>query len=160
MTSKEPRTPPEGEQEQGGGVAVAEKPKKWEPQDHEKVTVLYGWNKVPSGYKQFVDKTLFKDGIARNVPYTTVKHWKQGTRPDGRLEMSYGSIGIQAVLPNDATEADFIKATGITPMPVEQFASQLAGMDINALLTHMGVEKFKALIGDMESHLPPAQRRA
>ncbi len=158
MSDKKSSAPQENEQEQSGSVAIAEKPKEF--QDHEKVTVLYGWNRVPAGYKQFVDKTLFKDGIARNVPYSTVKHWQQGTRPDGKLEMTYGTIGIQAVLPNDATEADFIKATGITPMPVDKFASQLAGVDLDALVTQMGVEKVKALIDGLEKRLPPAQRRA
>lgn len=142
----------------GATTAVLEKPKQFE--DHDKVIVLYGWNKVPAGYRQYVDKTLFKDGIARDVPYSTVKHWQRGTRPDGKQDMTYGKIGIQAVLPNDATETDFCKATGVTPMPAEKFAAQLAGTDLEALVTLMGVEKVKAFIDGLEKHLPPAQRRA
>jgi hypothetical protein len=159
MSSKEK----ENEQKQGDEVtqagtatAVLEKPKEFE--DYEKVTVLYGWNKVLPESKQFVDKVLFKGGVARNVPYSTVKHWQRGTRADGKNDQICGKISIQAVLPSDATEADFARATGIKPMPVEQFMSQLAGVDLEALATQLGAERLKELIDNLGKHLPETRR--
>jgi len=174
MSEKKPN-PSEDEQKKDeptqskAATAVLEKPKKREFEDHEKVTVLYGWNKVTPGYKQFVDKTPFLDGIARHVPYGVVKHWIQNTRPDGKLDQVYGKIAIQAILPDqvsgndgklrDVGEKEFCEATGITPVPVERFASQLAGVDLDALAAQLGAERLTTLIAGLEKHLPAEARR-
>jgi hypothetical protein len=169
MSTKDPKAQDEQEQN-SGGVVVAEKPTKKEFEDHDRVTVLYGWNKVPANSKQFVDKVPFIGGVARNVPYSTVKHWKQGTRPDGKNDQIYGKISIQAVLPDEVAgkdkdgnfimrkvdESDFAKATGIKPMPVDQFMLQLAGTDLEALAAHLGAERLKQLVDSLGKYLPPA----
>ena len=69
--------------------------------DNDPVTVLHGWGRVRPGEKHFVDKVLFEDGVARNVPYITAKHWQKGTRPDGKAEQVYGKVVVH-VLPNTA----------------------------------------------------------
>lgn len=149
-----------------GGTALLEKPREFE--DHDKVTVLYGWNKVPPGTKQHVDKVLFKDGVARSVPYRVVRHWLQGTRPDGKNDLVCGRVKLQAVLPDEVQdkdkdgnvimrpvdENDFAKATGVKPMPIEQFMSQLAGVNIEALATQLGADRLQQLIGNLEKYLP------
>lgn len=187
MSTKDPKNPlQEGEQEQKqdetaqGKVATAvlekpaENPAKKEFEDHDRVTVLYGWNKVPVNSRQYVDKVAFVGGVARSVPYSTVKHWKRGTRPDGKLDQVYGKIGIQAVLPDEVPtgkekdgnpefrkvdEGDFARATGIKAMPVDQFMLQLAGTDLEALAAHLGVERLKQLVDSLGKHLPPADAR-
>lgn len=163
----------EGEHEQGG-IAVVEKPAtKKDFEDYEKVTVLYGWNKVPPGSKQYVDKVLFKDGIARNVPYTVVKHWKRGTRPDGKNDQICGKISIQAVLPDEVPsgknkedgtpimrlvdESDFARITGVDPMPVGKIMAQLAGVDLEALATQLGADRLKQLVDNLGKYLPPTK---
>jgi hypothetical protein len=158
MTKKEDQTPnaPEEKEGQSGGVAVMEKPKQFE--DDDLVCVLYGWPHAGPGTRQFVDKTLFIEGVARNVPYAIVKHWLKGTRPDGKYEQVYGKVKIQAVLSNDATERDFCEATGITPMPADKFAAMLTGIDLDALAAQLGVEKLKTLIAGLEKHLPDGRK--
>ena len=157
MSTKETKNSPQ--EEPSGGVAVLDKPKEIVFEDDDPVTVLHGWGRVRPGEKHYIDKVLFQNGIARNVPYRVAKHWLKGTRPDGKNELICGKVTLQAVLPNDATEADFAKATGITPMPAENFAAMLAGVDLDELVRAMGVTKVKALIDSLEHRLPPAQRR-
>jgi len=128
----------------------------WE--DNDPVTVLHGWGRVRPGEKHFVDKVLFEDGVARNVPYHIVKHWQKGTRPDGKAEQVYGKVVVH-VLPNTAEESDFCKATGITPMPSERFAAMLAGVDLDELVKQLGVEKIKALIAGLGERIPAAPPR-
>ncbi len=166
MTKKEDQAPISSEEpknneatQSSAATAVAEKPKEHQWQDDDEVTVLYGWGKVHPNSRSFIDKTLFEGGVARNVPYEVVKHWIKGTRPDGKREQVYGKVKIQAVLPADAKEADFAKATGITPTPIDQFAMQLAGTDLDALVAQLGVKKVKELIKGLDERLPEHARR-
>ena len=153
MTSKDKDQTPNASdetKEQSGGVAVLEKPQ-WE--DDDPVTVLHGWGRVRPGEKHFVDKVLFEDGVARNVPYRIARHWQKGTRADGKAEQIYGKVTVH-VLANTADEAAFCKATGITPMPSEKFAAMLAGVDLDEVVKHLGVEKVKALIAGLGERVP------
>lgn len=144
------------EKEQSGGVATLEKPTKFE--DDDLVTVINGWGRLQPGERHFVDKILFVDGVARNVPYAIAKYWVKGTRPDGKHDQVHGKVKVH-IFANDATEADFAKATGITPMPVDKFASMLAGVDLDALATQLGAERLKQLVAGLEKHLPAEPRR-
>lgn len=140
-----------------GSVAVAEKPvealKHTELTDDEVYTVLYGWGRVAPGYRQYVDKTLFEEGVARNVQGLTAKHWLKGTRPDGKSEFVYGHVRV-IVLSNTATEADFVRATGIEPMPTEKFAAMLAGVDLDAVVKALGEKRVRSLIEGLQSRVP------
>ena len=80
-------------------------------EDAEPVTVLYGYGKVAADHKCYIDNTLFVGGVARNVPYSTARHWKNGTRPDGKPVVS--RVNLQAILPNHSTEVDFARVTGV-----------------------------------------------
>lgn len=144
-----------------GSVAVAEKPiealKAQDLVDDEVYTVLYGWGRVHLGYKQYVDKTLFEDGVARNVLGLTAKHWLKGTRPDGKSEFVYGKVNV-IVLANTATDSDFVRATGIEPMPTEKFAAMLAGVDLDAVVKALGEKRVRSLIEGLQSRVP--ERRA
>lgn len=172
MTKKDDQTPnaPDETEKQGGGVAVAEKPREVTFEDEDLVTVLHGWTRVRPGEKHYVDKILFEGGVARNVPYRIARHWQKGTRPDGKSEQIYGRVVIQAILPNqvetgekdkdgkpvfrEVSDADFAKATGITPRPMSEFAAMLAGVDLDEVVKHLGVEKVKALIAGLNERVP------
>lgn len=152
---------PTAEKEPKGGVAVAEKEEikalpASELVEDEVYTILYGWGRVPLGYKQYVDKTLFENGVARNVLGKTAKDWLKGTRPDGKSDQVYGRVSV-IVLKNTAKEADFVKATGIQPMPTEQFAAMLAGVDLDAVVRALGEQKVRSLIDGLSSRV--AERR-
>jgi|ERR1041385_209510 hypothetical protein len=137
----------EPKEQHSGGTAVLDRPKDIF-EDDDLVTVLNGWGRVPPGSKHFVDKILFTEGVARNVAYGTAKSWTKKT----------SAVKVH-VLPNDATDADFCKVTGITPMPVDRFASMLAGIDLDALATQMGTDKLKKLIDGLDKHLPKHMQR-
>lgn len=106
--------------------------------DADLVTVLHGWGRVGPNDRHYVDRILFLGGVAANVPYSIAKHWKAGTRPDGKP--TEGKVKIQ-IVDNEATEADYIRATGIQPMAAEKLAALLTGADLNAIFEALGSEK-------------------
>ncbi len=116
-----------------------------EPQfkDSDEVTVLFGYGKEPAAKQHYIDNITFVGGVARNVPYGVVKHWQNGTRPDGKLATS--RIKVQAVLPNNATEADFIRVTGIK--------GDISDAHLSALVSGLDAAQ-------LEKMLTPAQARA
>lgn len=110
-------------------------------EDGDIVTVLYGYGKVPADKKFYVDDTLFVGGIAK-VPYLKAKHWQKGTRPDGKPVIS--RIHIQAILPEDANEADFARVTGIRQaIEPDKLGAFLGGLNANDILTVLGTERAK-----------------
>jgi hypothetical protein len=110
-------------------------------QDGDEVTVLFGYGKVHMMQKQYVDNVLFEGGVARNVPYSVAKHWKQGTRPDGKAVTS--RVHIQAILPNTATEDDFTRVTGLK--------AAYSPEHVAALLNSLGPDKIAAILGPQKS---------
>src|SRR5258708_5230231 len=92
--------------------------------DNDLVTVLHGYGKLAHSERHFVDTVLFTGGVARDVPYSLAKHWKAGTRPDGKSAI--GKVFVQ-ILPQSATEADFVRATGKQPMPTSDLVDQMLG---------------------------------
>lgn len=107
-------------------------------EDTDLVTVLHGWGRVAANDRHYIDRVLFLGGVAANVPYDLAKHWLAGTRPDGKPTL--GKVVVH-IVPNDATEADYIKASGIQPMAAERLAAMLSGCDLDAIFAALGSEK-------------------
>lgn len=125
---------PEKEKEKAPEPEAARK----EYSDVDLVTVLHGWGRVAPTERHYVDRVLFTGGVANNVPYSIAKHWKNGTRPDGKP--TEGRVVVQ-IVDNEASEADYIRATGIQPMPAERLAALLTGSDLDAIFEALGAEK-------------------
>src|SRR5207245_11019818 len=103
--------------------------------------------------KHEVAKGLFEQREAGKLTYRVARHGQKSIRPDGKSEQVYGKVNVH-VLANTADEAAFCKATGITPMPSEKFAAMLAGVDLDEVVKHLGVEKVKALIAGLNERVP------
>lgn len=100
-------------------------------------TVLYGYGIDAPTQVKYVDDYTFVGGICRNVPRNVAKAWAKGVRwQDEKPAIS--RIYPQAILPNDATEVDFAKATGVTLMPPAQLAAMISATDAQALVAAMG----------------------
>jgi hypothetical protein len=119
-------------------------------------TVLHGWGIEPSTKRWLVDNFLCEGGVIRNVPLEAAEMMQKGLRKDkdGKLVRAYGYIKIQAILPSDATEADFIRATGITPMPVNKFAAMLKGFNAQQIRDALGDSATKDLIKALSDAMP------
>lgn len=118
--------------------------KEHEFQDGDLVVVLHGYGRVSPTHKQYVDTVAFEGGIARNVPWTVAQHWKSGTRPDGKPVSS--RVHIQAILPNNATEEDFARATGIKAgVTNEHMSALLGGLTPEKIAALLGPEKTREL---------------
>lgn len=104
-------------------------------EDSDRVTVLHAWGKVREGEVKSMtspSKALyrFKGGVARNVLYADAKYWRD----------LFGKDSIK-ILPNDADEADFARATGIQPMNLGKLAAMNEAVDLDALLEAWGPER-------------------
>jgi hypothetical protein len=119
-------------------------------QDGDEVTVLYGYGRVQPTHKQYVDDVLFVGGIARNVPYAKARHWQARTRPDGKPTIA--RVAIQAILPNDAKEADFARVTGYAGMQTDKIAAYLDGADMSKLAAHLGPQRTKELVSALQQY--------
>ena len=110
----------------------------------DEVTVLFGYGKEPANKQHHIDNYTFVGGVGRNIPYSAAKHWQDGTRPDGTPVISH--VKIQAILPNTATETDFVRATGIKAQISDaHMAALVNGMDVAALVKMLSPEQAKAL---------------
>jgi hypothetical protein len=110
-------------------------PKEFEDDDPVTVVVKnWGASGVVPGHTSYIDRVAFVGGVARNVPYHVAKKWQKSR------------IGIH-VLPNNATESDFIRITGRRPMSDHDLSTQLKALDpdkVAALLTEDQISKIAA----------------
>lgn len=117
-------------------TAIPMKPREFE--DSDVVTVIWkswGTHGMPSSKVTYFDRHQFVGGVGRRIPYKDAKKWKQQGH------------GVH-ILPVDATETDFIKITGHTPMSestLETMLKATAPEKIAALLTKEQLEKIAAM---------------
>lgn len=131
-------------------VVVQYAPDPIEETDEDKlVTVLYGFGKVSPTSRSFLDDFLVEGGVIKNVPYRIAKHWLNGTRPDGKKP--YGRVKVQ-VLPNDATEEDFMLAVGLSPEEIHALALRFKGTNVEAIIAQLGVAGARDLFNTLSKH--------
>jgi|GEM_PF-3392672 len=124
-------------------VAAEIEPKRpTEPEDTDRVTVLYGYGKVDAKNRFWLDNTTFIGGVAKHVPYGTAREWKK--LPIGR------SIHI---LPDDADEASYAKAAGIQPMAPAKLAAMIEASDVDAIFEALGPERARKLMQAMQARM-------
>lgn len=100
-------------------------------------TVVHGFGRVSPNHKHYIDNYLFIGGVCHNVPRNVATAWAKGRRwQDDKPAVS--RVYLQAILPNDATEADIVAATGIQQMPASELAAMIGASDARALVDAMG----------------------
>ena len=102
-------------------------------------TVLFGYGKEPKEKIWWVDNYKCEGGVIRNVLKADAERWAKGIRTDGKPAV--GRIYLQAILPKNATEADFIAATGANRVSTEQLAASISATDAKNLLEALGVDE-------------------
>lgn len=113
--------------------------KAFKPKDHDLVTVLSGYGRVPAEQVFYIDDYAFKGGVGRGIPYYVAKAWEEGRRSDGNEKKKPGSrVKLQAILPEDATVADFVKVTGIQTLPPEEIAAHIGAANVDDLFAALG----------------------
>lgn len=118
-------------------------------------TVLHGYGRVEAKEVHYIDNYKFVGGVGRNVPRSIAKHWKNGTRPDGKPAIS--RVFCQAILPNDSNEIDFAQATGIQPMEPTKLAAMIGASDAQALIEALGIQKTAQLIEELKAGIAQAK---
>ncbi len=106
------------------------------------MTVLYGYGKVAPRQRHWLDDVTFLGGVARNVPYPKAAAWKK--LPIGR------SIHI---LPRDADETAFARASGIQPMAPAKLAAMIEASDLDAIFAALGPERAARLAQELKTRL-------
>lgn len=108
------------------------------------VTVLYGYGKpdvngrVDPNRKSFLDEFEGKGGVFRNIPRDRAEQWSKRLDKNGKPSKS--GVYIQAILPNDAGEEQFIMASGKNNISQEKLAAYIKASDIEALVAALGQE--------------------
>lgn len=118
--------------------------------DDDLVTVLYGYGRVLPNAVSWLDEYRVEGGVVRNVPYSIAKHWQKGTRPDGKKPNGRVKISI---LPNNAPEADFERAAGITEEDKQRMATYMSATDADALISRLPKEKLHSLRSAIDRYL-------
>jgi hypothetical protein len=100
------------------------------------VTVLLGWGRVGPTSKGIISgksKAIYHGtgGVYRNVLYSDALYFQQN-----KSDPLYCKI-----LPKDAHEAEFARATGVQPMELQKFAAMLEAVSLPDLLTAWGRER-------------------
>jgi hypothetical protein len=106
----------------------------WQPSDDELCTVLYGYGRVPPDKVSWLDDYEVRGGVIKEVPYSIAKHWKAGTRPDGKRPQGRVSV---IILPADATEADYMKAAGVTSSDLAKLTTLFSREELDALFNKL-----------------------
>lgn len=118
-------------------VKAAEKPKGTlvEPEFDDEDPICFvrrnwGTEHIPAGKTDYVDDYTIVGGIGRNIPYGHAKKWLKTQKVGGYI------------LPNNATIADIVKATGRNPEEPKNIA---------AAVQTMSADKIAAILGDEEA---------
>lgn len=119
--------------------------------DEAYVTVLFGYGKVPLDKKWYVDGYECIGGVIKNVPRVIAEHWAKGTRPDGKPAV--GRIFIQAILPKNASEADYIAATGQNAISAEKLAAYINSTEAKKIIEALGAEEATNLVMQISKEL-------
>lgn len=104
--------------------------KKPQFEDDDPVTVIWkswGTSGMPRGKVTYFDKHTFESGVGRRIPYKNAKKWQQQGH------------GIH-ILPVDAKEIDFIRATGHAPMQDRELEAMLRTVPLDKLAAMLGPE--------------------
>lgn len=128
--------------------------------DTDLVTVLFGYGKVNPTDTSFVtgggagdhDKTKVyqvKGGVIRQVKYAHARHWRE-TWVDEK-----GHSGV-IILPLDADEVDYARASGIQPMAPQRLAAMIAASDPAALAAALGPARLADLAETLLRAVPDA----
>lgn len=117
-----------------------------ESEEEQTVTVLHGYGRVAPTEKHYVDRTLFVGGVARHVPASIAKAWKAAPIIGKAIH----------VLPDDAVEADFARASGIQPMATPKFAAMLNAIDLDKLADELGPVRTREIAETLLSKSEPA----
>ncbi len=118
-----------------------------DPSDSDRVTVLYGYGQFKPQQHHMIDAVEFIGGVARNVPLGVARNWQEGRRADGKP--SYNRINV-LILPNDATEADFVHVSGLRAMSPEKMAALLKATDIDLICSTLSKPQVEQLISDLQ----------
>ena len=117
--------------------------------DESLCTVLYGYGKVSPASRSYLDDYVVEGGVIRNVPIATARHWKNGTRPDGKRPN--GRVKI-LILKQDATEDDFLAACGLSADETRKLAMKFRGTDVQDIINQLGQEKARQLLEGLTRH--------
>ncbi len=132
-------------------VAVQEKPSPivTEIKDDELYNVLFGYGRVAPTAVSYLDEYTVKGGVITNVPGSIAKHWRSGTRPSGGKPQ--GRVHVY-VLPQDATEEDFMQAAGVSTEDLRKLAAMTGPTDIQRIMAELGPDKARVLRDALNQH--------
>lgn len=129
--------------------------------DDDLVTCTYMYGQVGPKQVVYLGDVKFVGGVAKDVPFSTVKHWVKGTRQteteDGRIltKRAYFRVNFLHAFPSSSTAVDWAKYAPIEINPTN-VAAMLQAADIAKIVEQLGPERTARLIEQLRN----AQREA
>ena len=118
-------------------------------------TVLYGFGRVHTAKKFYLDEVEFTGGVARHVSQAVVDRWN-GKSKDQQGNIRPSSVKV-TVLPDDADVLAYAKSVGIKPMDPAKLAMLLSVADYDQLVSALGHARTQELMEELDKRL--AQKR-
>lgn len=125
-------------------------------EDDDLVTVLYNYGEVSEKQVIWLGRVKFVGGVATDVPWHTVKHWVNGTRPiyengqeTERVATSYFRVRNMVVAPWDTDPLDYPKMAG-REVNTNELARALGATDMNELINVLGVQRAEEILATLQ----------
>ena len=115
-------------------------------EDDDLVAVMHGPYTGSNRDRHSIDGYDFLGGVCRRVPYGVARKWEKG-----------GKVKV-IILPADATEADFLKHSGVSRIPVTKLVAQLLAADVDAVFAELGASRAAILAQQLADRLVQKKR--
>jgi hypothetical protein len=105
-------------------------------------TCLWGYSKVLPTAHSWLDEFSVTGGVINSVPGKRAKDWKRNR-----------ATAAIIVLPDDATEADFMQASGVRPEDMAKLVNQLMAINPHHIISQLGPARARSLAESLKRQL-------
>ena len=111
-------------------------------EDDAHYTCLWGYSKVLPTSHSWLDRAAVQGGVIRDVTGKQAKEWKRNR-----------ATAAIIVLPDDATEADYMQAAGVKPEDLARVVNQLMAINPHDIITQLGPARARSLADALRRQL-------
>ncbi len=105
-------------------------------------TCLWGYSKVLPTAHSWLDRAEVRGGVISHVPGKQAKEWKRNR-----------ATAAIIVLPDDATESDYMQAAGVKPEDLARVVNQLMAINPNDIISQLGPARARSLADALRRQL-------
>ena len=111
-------------------------------EDDAHYTCLWGYSRVLPTSSSWLDTHPVRGGVISHVPGKQAKEWKRNR-----------ATAAIIVLPDDATEADYMQAAGVKPEDLARVVNQLMAINPHDIISQLGPARARSLAESLKRQL-------